>query len=265
MVKKYLVQVKYSKYEKPSIFATDIEDLKIGDNVLVNTERGEEMGTVFSKPTNIESFSSKIETSNIIGRPTETETHIYNDNLKRAKDAIRIASEEANKLKLNMNFLSAEYILDGSKVTLTYTSDGRVDFRELLKILPQKLHTRIDFHQIGARDKARITGGIGPCGREMCCLSFLKSFDGISINRAKNQQLTLNNAKLSGSCGKLMCCLLFEDDTYTRENKEFPLIGSTFSKDNKTYKVLGFNIVSKVVKCEGPDGLTFIPLKEIKR
>ncbi len=265
MVKKYLVQVKYSKYEKPSLFATDIDDLKLGEYVLINTDRGEEMGTIASKSTNIESFTSKLETSTIIGRPTKTEIHIYEDNKKRAKEAIKIAEEEANKLKLNMNFLEAEYVLDGSKVTLIYTADGRVDFRELLKVLPQLLHTRIDFHQIGARDKARVTGGIGPCGREMCCLSFLKNFDGISINKAKNQQLSLNNAKLSGSCGKLMCCLNFEDETYTRESKDFPPVGSIIKKDKNTYKVLGFNIVSRVVKCEGPDGLTFIPLKELKK
>ncbi len=265
MVKKYLVQVKYSKLEKPTLFATDIDDLKIGDQVLINTERGEEMGIVASESHNIESFTSKVDVSTIIARPTKTEIHIFQDNLKRAKEALKIAQAEADNLKLGMNFLDAEYILDASKLTLIYTAEGRVDFRELLKLLAQKLHTRIEFHQIGARDKAKATGGIGPCGRALCCLSFLKNFDGISINRAKNQQLPLNNAKLSGSCGKLMCCLLFEDETYTREAKDYPAIGSTIKKDKETYKVLGFNIVSKTIKCEGKDGIVFLKLSEIKK
>lgn len=265
MVKKYIVSVKYSKLQRPSLFATDIEDLKIDDKVLINTERGEEIGIVVGKPVNIESFPSKVDISNIIGRPTDTELHIYEDNLKRAKKALVIADEEAKALKLEMNFLDAEYILDGSKITLTYTADGRVDFRELLKTLSSRLHTRIEFHQIGARDKAKATGGIGPCGRELCCLSFLKNFDGISINRAKNQQLALNNQKLSGSCGKLMCCLLFEDDTYTRESKDFPPIGSIIKKDKKSYKVLGFNIINKMIKCDGEEGIVFINLKDIKK
>ena len=265
MVKKYLVQVKYSRLSKPSYFATDIEDLKVGEQVLINTERGEEMGITASKPTSIESITSKIDVSTIIGRPTKTEVHIYNDNLKRAKAALKTAQEESDQLKLGMSFLEAEYVLDASKLTLIYTAEGRVDFRELLKILTQKLHTRIEFHQIGARDIAKATGGIGPCGRELCCLSFLKNFDGISINRAKNQQLALNNAKLSGSCGKLMCCLLFEDDTYTREAKDYPAVGSTFKKDKAIYKVLGFNIVSRTVKCEGPEGIVFIKLSDIKK
>ncbi|MCQ2795093.1 MAG: stage 0 sporulation protein [Bacilli bacterium] len=265
MVKKYLVQVKYSRLSKPTLFATDIDDLKVGDQVLINTERGEEMGVVVSEPSNIESITSKVDVSTIIGRPTKTEVHIYNDNLKRGKDALRIAQEESDALKLGMSFLDAEYVLDASKLTLIYTADGRVDFRELLKILTGRLHTRIEFHQIGARDKARATGGVGPCGRELCCLSFLKNFDGISINRAKNQQLPLNNAKLSGSCGKLMCCLLFEDETYSREAKDYPPIGSTIKKDKVTYKVLGFNIVSKTIKCEGPEGIAFIKLSDIKK
>lgn len=265
MVKKYIVTVKYSRLSKPALFATDIDDLKIGDYVLINTERGEEVGTVTANPVNIESFPTKADISPILGKPTETELHIYKDNLKRAKEALKIADQEAKKLKLDMNFLEAEYVLDASKVTLIYTAEGRVDFRELLRTLSSRLHTRIDFHQIGARDKAKATGGIGPCGRELCCLTFLKNFDGISINRAKNQQLSLNNAKLSGACGKLMCCLLFEDETYTRESKDFPPIGSTFKKDKNTYKVLGFNIVNRMVKCEGPEGLVFINVKDIKK
>lgn len=265
MIKKYIVPIKYSKLEKPSLFATDIDGLNIDDKVVVNSDRGIELGTVVGKAVNIESFPSVGDISTIVARANESEKHLYNENVKRAKNAIEIAIQEANGLKLDMNFLFAEYTLDASKVIITYTAEGRIDFRELLKILAGRLHTRIEFKQIGARDKAKSTGGIGSCGRELCCLSFLKNFDGISINRAKNQQLSLNIQKLSGTCGKLKCCLLYEDETYSKEAKAFPPVGSTFIKDNKQYKVLGFNIVSKDIKCNGPDGLEFINLKDIKR
>lgn len=265
MVKKYLVPIRYTKLGKPALFATDIEDLKLNEYVLVATERGEEVGRVAGKPVNIESFPSKADFSLIIARANTTEIHLYEDNIKRAKKALKIAEEEAKALKLEMNFLFAEYVLDSSKIIITYTADNRVDFRELLRVLAGRLHTRIEFRQIGARDKAKATGGIGPCGRALCCATFLKSFDGISINRAKNQQLSLNAAKLSGACGKLMCCLLYEDETYSKEAKAFPPIGSTITKDKKTYKVLGFNIVSKNIKCEGPEGIVFINLKDLKQ
>lgn len=265
MVKKYLVPVQYAKLGKPALFATDIEDLKVDELVLVETERGQEVGRVVDKPVNIESFPSKVDFSTITARANSTEIHIYEDNKKRAKKALAIAEEEAKALKLQMNFLFAEYVLDSSKIIITYTAENRVDFRELLKVLAGRLHTRIEFHQIGARDKAKATGGIGPCGRALCCATFLKSFDGISIARAKNQQLSLNTAKLSGACGKLMCCLLFEDETYSKEAKAFPAIGSTITKDRKSYKVLSFNIVSRTIKCQGEEGIVFIELKDLKQ
>lgn len=265
MNKNYIVQVKYSRLARPTLFASDIEDLKINDYVLIETDRGEEIGKVVTNPVNMESFKSTNDIPHIIARPSETELQVYEENIERAKKSLQIAEQEAAKLNLQMNFIDAEYVLDRSSITLIYTSEGRVDFRELLKVLSTRLHTRINFHQIGVRDKAKATGGIGPCGRELCCLSFLKNFDGISIARARNQQLALNNQKLSGSCGKLMCCLLFEDDTYTQEAKDFPPIGSTIKKDKVTYKVLGFNIVSRMIKCEGPDGISFIPLKDINK
>lgn len=265
MNKKYIVAVKYSRLEKPKLFGTDIEGLKIGDQVTVNSDRGYEIGVIAGNPINTDTYPSSIDVPDVVSNASPTELKLYQDNLKRAKNAIKIAEEEANSLKLNMHFLFAEYILDASKIIITYTAENRVDFRELLKVLASRLHTRIEFHQIGPRDKAKATGGVGPCGREICCMTFLKNFDGISINRAKNQQLSLNNAKLSGACGKLMCCLLYEDETYTLESKSFPQIGSIIKKNNKSYKVLGFNIVSRTVKCESDNGIELIPLKELRK
>jgi cell fate regulator YaaT (PSP1 superfamily) len=121
-----------------------------------------------------------------------------------------------------MRLISCEYTLDKAKVLFSYIADDRVDFRELLKVLASRLHTRIELRQIGARDKAKAIGGLGVCGLPLCCSTFLNEFDGISITRAKNQMLAINIPKLSGQCGKLVCCLKFEDDAYTDLRKEFP-------------------------------------------
>ena len=265
MEKKYVISVKYSPYEREALYTTDIEDIKENDYVTVITERGQEIGKVVGSKKDASSFPGGKNISPIMSIPSMDEIRLFENNEKKGKDAIKVAKEEAKVLGLDMNFLSAEYLLDRSKVIITYTAEGRIDFRELLKTLSSRLHTRIEFKQIGSRDEARAIGGLGPCGRECCCAKFLKNFDGISINRAKNQQLTLNNAKLSGTCGKLMCCLLFEDETYTKESKDFPAIGSSFKLDGSEYKVLGFNIVSRQVKCMSKEGVVFIDLKDIKK
>jgi len=161
-----------------------------------------------------------------------------------------------------MNLISCEYTLDKSKVLFSYLADDRVDFRELLKVLASKLHTRIELRQIGSRDKAKMIGGLGVCGLPLCCSTFLNEFDGISINRAKNQMLAINIPKLSGQCGKLICCLKYEDDAYTEERKAFPELGSRFFIDKTEYTVTSINILSRVVKVENEDDIKFLPLED---
>lgn len=263
MIKKYIVLVQYSHLKKPNYYATDIEGLKLGDPVIITADIGDVIGTIVSEPVPYGNFKG-LDVSPIIAKAKSGDLTIHQNNLKKSKEALKIATEESDKLKLGMNFIEAQFYLNNNKVTLTFTADGRVDFRGLLPILNSKLKKQVTFYQIGPRDKARATGGVGPCGRELCCVTFLKNFDGISINRAKNQQLPLNMQKLTGSCGKLMCCLLFEDETYSVESKDFPPIGSTITYNKKYYKVLGFNIVSRQLKCQGEEGIEFIPLKDIK-
>ena len=164
-----------------------------------------------------------------------------------------------------MHLISCEYTLDKSKVVFSYVADERVDFRELLKVLASRLHTRIELRQIGARDKAKMVGGIGLCGLPLCCSTFLNEFDGISINRAKNQMLAINIPKLSGQCGKLMCCLKYEDDAYTDLRKYYPEIGTKVFIDKVEYEVTSINVISRMVKIDNQEDTKFLPLDEFKK
>ena len=161
-----------------------------------------------------------------------------------------------------MNLLSCEYTLDKAKVIFTYVADERVDFRELLKTLASKLHTRIELRQIGSRDKAKLVGGIGMCGLPLCCSTFLNEFDGISITRAKNQMLSINIPKLSGHCGKLLCCLKYEDDAYTELKEKFPPLGAKVFIDKVQYTVSSINVISNIVRVDSEENTMFLDLQD---
>ena len=164
-----------------------------------------------------------------------------------------------------MRLIYAEYTLDKTKITFTYSADERVDFRELLKVLAARLRTRIDLRQIGARDKAKMIGGIGVCGLPICCSTFLNEFDGISINRAKNQMLAINIPKLSGHCGKLICCLKFEDDAYTDAKAKFPTIGESITIDETVFCVESYNVISQQIKLNNGDDSIYLSLDEYNK
>lgn len=144
-----------------------------------------------------------------------------------------------------------------------YTSDDRVDFRELLKELATVFRCRIELRQIGPRDKAKVVGGIGTCGLPLCCSTMLGEFNGVSINMTKNQMLAINIDKISGACGRLLCCLKYEDDIYTQEKKRFPKIGSKVKYEGNDVKVLGLNVISDLVKIDSKNGVIFVSLDEI--
>ena len=260
----YYVGIKFQGSIKAYYFSTTISDLKIDDLVVVETVAGFEIGTVCTELIPIERYTGTLALKPVIRRPNSSDMAAYELGIKEAKQALEITRVEVEKLRLPMNLLDAYYTLDGSKVTITYTSENRVDFRELLRILAPQLKCRIELHQIAARDKAKMIGGIGICGLTLCCSTFLNQFDGISISRAKNQMLTLNIPKLSGHCGKLICCLLFEDDMYTEAKKDFPSIGYTIKIDGTEYKVDGLNILTRTVKIVSQDDVKFISLEEYK-
>lgn len=263
----YYVGIKFLGNDKSYYFSTTFDDLKEGDLVVVETVSGLEMGSVSTSLTKISEYKGSLELKPILRKPTKDDMIDYNFNLEQGKKALNITKKEVEKLELPMDLLDAVYTLDGSKITITYTSsEKRVDFRELLKRLVHLIPARIELRQIASRDKAKMIGGIGICGLPLCCSTFLTQFEGISIAKAKNQMLTLNIPKLSGACGKLICCLSYEDDTYTIEKKDFPHLGTAIHLEEGDYFVDAINIISRTVRLtnQAKDDYKTFPLEDIK-
>ena len=210
--------------------------IKKGDHVIVETARGIEYGTVVGNPREV---------------PNETERDNEQEasNKLKEKEAFKICLEKIQKHRLEMKLIDAEYTFDNNKVLFYFTADGRIDFRELVKDLAAVFKTRIELRQIGVRDETKILGGIGICGRELCCHSHLSEFVPVSIKMAKEQNLSLNPAKISGVCGRLMCCLKHEEETYEELNRKLPNIGdhvTTF--DGLKGEVASVNVLRQLVK-----------------
>ena len=261
----HFVGVKFLNTPRAYFFGVKDIELALEDKVIVETVRGIELGTVAIEPMSIDKYSNSLSLKPILRKATDTDIKLSEINQKDALFAMDICQNEVKKLNLEMNLISCEYTLDKSKVLFSYLADDRVDFRELLKVLAAKLHTRIELRQIGSRDKAKMIGGLGVCGLPLCCSTFLNEFDGISINRAKNQMLAINIPKLSGQCGKLICCLKYEDDAYTEERKFFPDLGTRVFIDKVEYTVTSINILSRIVKIENEDDVKFISLEDFKK
>jgi len=260
--KGYFVGVKFRGNDKSYYFSTEISDWKIGDLVVVQTMNGYEIATISTSVMSLSQYKSNLELKPVVRKPTPEDMKDYEYTLKEATKALGVTQTEVDKLGLPMRLLQADYNLDGSKITITYTADNRVDFRELLKNLAPLLRCRIELRQIAPRDKAKLVGGIGICGLPLCCASFLNQFEGISISKAKNQMLTLNIPKLSGPCGKLNCCLAFEDEMYTELKKEFPELGSQVRMIDGDWTVSGMNIITKQVKLQNQETVKLVTLDE---
>lgn len=191
---------------------------------------------------------------------------ILRSETKEKEDNIsQTTQEEANRLGLDMKVLRSYLDVNDPKVLITFISEGRVDFRELVRNLNAVFHLRIELRQIGPRDQAKLVGGIGPCGLPLCCSTFLSTFDGISIAMAKNQLLAINIPKLSGQCGKLMCCLKFEDAAYAEKRPNFPKVGEKFIYFNKSYEVTGLNLLTDNVTVYNGDAYETVSLEEFNR
>jgi cell fate regulator YaaT (PSP1 superfamily) len=261
----YYIGVRFYGSSKAYYFGTENNEINIGDHVVVESIRGLEIAKVVIEPQDIAKYSSGLDLKPIERKANETDLYVFEENKKRAAEALKYCAQEIQNLKLDMHPLDAEYTLDGTKITITYVAEERVDFRELLKILAGRLRCRIELRQIGSRDKAKMVGGIGICGLPLCCSTFLHSFDGISISRAKNQMLSLNIPKISGHCGKLICCLLYEDEQYTELKKDFPSVGERFTLDGLSYRVSSYNVLSRMVRIESTEDVKFLPLEDVKK
>lgn len=261
----HYVGISFNNAFRAYYFGVNNIPLEKGDKVVVETVRGIELGFVANELIPIENYRSELALKPVIRKATDVDIRLYENNLKDAQIALEICKTEVKNLNLNMNLISCEYTLDKSKVLFSYLADDRVDFRELLKVLASKLHTRIELRQIGPRDKAKMIGGIGMCGLPLCCATFLNEFDGISINRAKNQMLAINVPKLSGHCGKLLCCLKFEDEAYTDLKQMFPDLGAKVFIDKVEYTVTSINVISKTVTLQNPDDTKVLSLSDFKK
>jgi len=261
----HYVGIKFTLGAKAYFFGINNLNLDLGDKVVVETARGTELGEVAVPPIEIEKYRSSLGLKPVLRVATETDVKLHEANIRDAKAALNVCEAEVNNLKLDMHLISCEYTLDKSKVIFSYVADDRVDFRELLKVLAYKLHTRIELRQVGPRDKAKMVGGLGMCGLPLCCSTFLNEFDGISINRAKNQMLAINIPKLSGHCGKLMCCLKYEDDAYTDLKKLYPEIGKEVFIDKVKHKVGAINVISGTVRLDNDEGFVFLSLDDYNK
>ena len=259
--KALLVNVFVLAMDKSFYFICDDSSLEENDLVIVETSRGIELGKVVSSPVEREILENE-EYPHVIKKGEPSDYKLHEINIEKSKEAVSYVQEESNKLGLDMKIISAEYMLDGTKIIIYYLADNRVDFRDLLKVLATELKCRIELRQVGTRDKAKMIGGIGICGLKLCCSTFLSDFEGISINMAKNQLLALNISKLSGQCGKLVCCLKYEDSLYSELRIGLPKIGQRCKYKDEEFKITSMNVLSKTMKLENKENSVFITFEE---
>lgn len=261
-VYKYIYGVSFKKALQTYYFGSDDETLKIHDKVVVETVRGLEFGIIKTNVKTKEEVKLETTLKPILRKANEEDLANHEKNIKNAIHAEDVFINGVKEQNLDMYLVSAEYTLDGTKIIFTYIADERVDFRELLKVLASKLHCRIELKQIGARDRAKAIGGLGPCGLPLCCSTFLSDFEGISINMAKNQLLALNISKLSGQCGKLVCCLKYEDSLYSELRIGLPKMGQRCKYKDEEFKITSMNVLSKTMKLENKENSVFITFDE---
>jgi len=247
---KTVIGVSFKDAGKIYYFDPDNIELEVGDNVIVETARGIEFGEVVlgKKEVSEEELVSPLK--NVIRKATIKDREKHEKNLKLAEEAFDICLEKIADHGLPMKLIDVEYTFNHNKIMFYFTADGRVDFRELVKDLAAVFKTRIELRQIGVRDEAKMVGGLGPCGRRICCGKFLRDFDPISIKMAKKQDLSLNPAKISGLCGRLMCCLKYEVDIYKQLKNDMPEIGDTIELNIGEGEVVERNLIKKSVIVE---------------
>jgi cell fate regulator YaaT (PSP1 superfamily) len=246
-----MIKVAGIRFKKAGkIYYFDPGDLEInkGSNVIVETARGIEFGECVTglKIINEEDVVSPLKS--VIRKATEQDENQHKENKIKEKEAFSVCLEKIKEHKLVMKLIDVEYTFDNNKVIFYFTADGRVDFRELVKDLATIFRTRIELRQIGVRDESKMVGGLGPCGRPLCCSSFLGDFVPVSIKMAKEQSLSLNPTKISGICGRLMCCLNYEQDTYEYTRKRLPRVGAIVDTPDGRGEVISNSVVKELVK-----------------
>ncbi|MCQ4637988.1 stage 0 sporulation family protein [Anaerovorax odorimutans] len=243
-----VVGVKFKTAGKVYYFDPGDLEVELGTNVIVETARGMEFGTVNMEEKEVPPSEIVTPLKKIIRIADEKDHKKHRDNVKKKERALRLCQEKINKHKLEMKLIDVEYTFDNSKIIFYFTADGRVDFRELVKDLAGVFKMRIELRQIGVRDEAKMMGGIGTCGRSLCCHSWLSEFEPVSIKMAKVQSLSLNPTKISGICGRLMCCLKYENDVYMEMRKGMPDNGERIKTPDGMAVVVDTNILENNIK-----------------
>jgi len=249
-----IVSIKFRDAGKRYDFNALQHELLRGTRVVVETDRGRALGTVVADPVETAADAPPKELKTVLRVATEDDLKLALTNASREQDAQVYCSRRIAERRMEMKLVRAEYLFDGSKIIFYFTADGRVDFRELVKDLAHHFHTRIEMRQIGVRDEAKLVGGIGVCGRELCCCTFLTEFNPVSVKMAKEQGLALNPTKISGQCGRLLCCLGYEFETYCSLRKGLPKSGKKIEFAGRQAQVVDLNILGQKLTLQFEDG-----------
>lgn len=265
-----VVGIRFKQAGKMYYFDPDGLTLEKDSYAIVETARGIEYGLVVQGNTMVEEQRIVPPLKKVLRMATEEDTQIVEQNGEKEQEAFRICQQKITRLGLDMSLVDIEMTFDRNKLIFYFTSDGRVDFRELVKELAAVFRMRIELRQIGVRDEAKMLNGIGICGRPLCCATFLGDFQPVSIKMAKEQNLALNPTKISGICGRLMCCLKYEEEVYEELNKKLPFVGDIISTPDGTGEILSTNVLMQQVKAavrkkeNDPPTIGFYDVSEIK-
>ena len=263
---KSIVGIRFKNTGKMYSFDAAGVVLEEGDNVIVNTESGPAMGSVAAGIRVHAGDQLPHTLQKIIRKATPEDMKVHEENIKLEKEALAYCMEKIKERNLAMRLVSVESLFDKSKLLFYFTAESRVDFRELVKDLVRRYKTRIELKQIWVRSEARIYGGIGMCGRALCCASFLDSFAPVSIKMAKEQNMLLNPEKISGLCGRLMCCLAFEHEQYTEAKKNMPKCGKTVTTSEGRGTVVRQNVLERMVVVDLGEGKEIeVPVDKVQR
>ncbi|MBZ5751149.1 MULTISPECIES: stage 0 sporulation family protein [Metabacillus] len=243
-----VVGVRFKKAGKIYYFDPNGFQIEDDDFVIVETIRGIEYGKVVLNNKRVEENDVVLPLKKVIRLADDKDRLMVQENQTAAEEAYHVCQKKVSEHGLDMKLVDVEYTFDRNKVIFYFTADGRVDFRELVKDLAAIFKTRIELRQIGVRDEAKMLGGIGPCGRMLCCSTFLGDFEPVSIKMAKDQNLSLNPTKISGLCGRLMCCLKYENDEYESAKELLPDLGEMIGTPNGLGKVVGLNILEQIIQ-----------------
>jgi len=246
-------------------FLAGDRELRRGERVLVESEAGARVGTVEIEPHEPAQTIDLKQLRNIIRIASDNDFHLEQENLAREANARRLCVERIRERRIQMKLVNADYTFDGRKVTFYFVAEGRVDFRDIVRDLANTLRVRVEMKQIGARDETKVTGGLGPCGRELCCSSWLRDFEAVTVKMAREQGLALNPSRLAGMCGRLKCCLRYEYATYVELKRALPNLGKRVQCVKGDGKVVRQNILKQTVliQREEDGGVVEVTLEDL--